>query len=142
MHIRRCLKNKRRLKVIAFPSLVCILSSPLKSQLRPGIQAQSLISTRWYSKSAMDIDGSEYDSEPSETARPQSEVDIPPKAANEVIEDLTGEADDLLNDAASLSSLSLVDGPPVIKPRAYQTEMVRESLRRNVIVAVSLAYHV
>lgn len=90
----------------------------------------------------MDLDGSEYDSELSETALPHTEEDTPPKSANEVVEDLTGEADAFLNDGASLSSLSLVDGPPVIKPRAYQTEMVRESLRRNVIVAVSFACHV
>jgi len=43
---------------------------------------------------------------------------------------LTGEADDE-------EALVDVDGPPVLKPWSYQTEMLQESLRRNVIVAVS-----
>jgi superfamily II DNA or RNA helicase len=59
------------------------------------------------------------------------DIDAP---AREVIEDLTGE-DEILSDQSSLLSLSLSDGTPNIKPRAYQIEMLEESLKRNIIVA-------
>lgn len=57
-------------------------------------------------------------------------------ALNGLVEDLTGE-DGLLGDQASLASLCLSDGTPNIKARAYQVEMLEESLARNIIVAVS-----
>ena len=53
---------------------------------------------------------------------------------SEIVEDLTD--DDFLSDEASIASLTLNDGSPVIKPRPYQLEMVEESLKRNIIVAV------
>ena len=89
----------------------------------------------------MDLDDSDSELSDSILPLPNPDDDFPVKA-NEIVEDLTGEADAFLNDEASLSSLSLLDGPPVIKPRPYQTEMLQESLRRNVIVAVSFACHV
>jgi hypothetical protein len=51
----------------------------------------------------------------------------------EVVEDLTSE-EHILSPA---STVALQDGVAVIKPRPYQTEMVEESLKKNVIVAVS-----
>lgn len=45
--------------------------------------------------------------------------------------------DAFLSDSDSLRSLIIQDGLPVIKPRPYQKEMLQESLKRNVIVAVS-----
>ena len=57
--------------------------------------------------------------------------------AIDIIEDVTRD-DGSLSDEGSLDSLDLNDGAaPVIKPRAYQIEMVEESLKRNIIVAVS-----
>jgi len=44
--------------------------------------------------------------------------------------------DDLFSDHASIASLTLDDGTPNIKPRAYQVEMLEESLKKNIIVAV------
>jgi superfamily II DNA or RNA helicase len=52
----------------------------------------------------------------------------------EIMEDLTGE-DDLFSCQSSLWSLNLSDGTPSIKPRAYQLEMLEESLKHNIIVA-------
>ncbi|KAL3422431.1 dicer-like protein 2 [Phlyctema vagabunda] len=66
-----------------------------------------------------------------------------PFAAQEVIEDRTGEHDDAKNELAkSLVSVSLQDEARSIsiKPRAYQLEMKEESLRKNVIVAVSFPH--
>jgi hypothetical protein len=59
------------------------------------------------------------------------------RPANEIVEDLTGEIDELLSNKSSPASLSLQDGPPVVKPRPYQLEMLEESKKRNIIVAVS-----
>jgi len=84
----------------------------------------------------MDLDDPDSELSDSILPLPNLDDDLPVKA-NETVEDLTGEADAFLNDEDSLSSLSLIEGPPVIKPRPYQTEMVQESLKRNVIVAVS-----
>lgn len=56
------------------------------------------------------------------------------QAARESSED---EIDAFLSDGNSLNSLILDDGPPVIRPRPYQKEMLEESLKRNIIVAVS-----
>jgi len=61
--------------------------------------------------------------------------------ANEIVEDLTGEGNDAGNtpsddEEPSGGPLFLDDGAPVIKPRPYQTEMLQESLKRNIIVAV------
>lgn len=58
------------------------------------------------------------------------------RVPDEIVEDLTDAIDDFLSDEGSLSSLSLADGSPVIKPRPYQLEMVEESLKKNIIVAV------
>ncbi|KAK2625820.1 hypothetical protein QTJ16_005132 [Diplocarpon rosae] len=44
--------------------------------------------------------------------------------------------DDSLSDVESQDSLDLNDGPPVIKARPYQKEMLEESLKRNIIVAM------
>jgi hypothetical protein len=55
----------------------------------------------------------------------------------EVIEDLTGE-DDFVSDRSSLATLNSSNGSPSIKPRAYQIEMLEESLKHNIIVAVCL----
>lgn len=59
------------------------------------------------------------------------------ESKREIVEDLTGEnaEDDLLSDQSSLASLNLSDGMPSIKPRDYQTEMLEESLKHNIIVA-------
>jgi hypothetical protein len=84
----------------------------------------------------MDLDDSDSELSVSILPLPNPDDDFPVNA-NEIVEDLTGEADAFVNDEASLSSLSLVDGLPVIKPRPYQTEMVQESLKRNIIVTVS-----
>ena len=59
-----------------------------------------------------------------------------PNEPVDVVEDITGE-DDLLSDRSSPASLTVNNGTPNIKPRAYQTEMLEESLARNIIVAVS-----
>lgn len=52
---------------------------------------------------------------------------------NEVVEDLTLEE----NIPTPGSSEGVQDGVPIIKPRPYQKEMVFESLKKNIIVAVS-----
>ena len=68
-------------------------------------------------------------------ARAPDEIEI--KTPVEVIEDLTAE-DDLLGDGdseSSLPSLELRDGMPSVKPRGYQTEMLEESLKHNIIIA-------
>ena len=52
----------------------------------------------------------------------------------EIVQDLTGE-DDISSDQSSPSSLKLSDVEPSIKPRAYQLEMLEESLKHNIIVA-------
>ena len=79
-----------------------------------------------------DSDGS-LSSAPS--ASQQLDAIDPLPSTNEVIIDLTGDQDDSSTDAASPAVL-VADKPPVIKPRPYQTEMVEESLRTNIIVAV------
>lgn len=53
----------------------------------------------------------------------------------EVVEDFTGEDESLSSDKSSLASLNLSDEAPSIKPRAYQLEMLEESLKHNIIVA-------
>ena len=53
----------------------------------------------------------------------------------EVIEDLTGENASLSDSVSSLSTLSLGDGLPSVKPRSYQIEMLEESLNGNIIIA-------
>lgn len=84
------------------------------------------------------MDSGDSDSNISDTSVELPEPNSQP--ANETLQDLTGEADD----AASPSSLNLTDsnGTPVIRPRPYQEEMVQESLKRNIIVAVSFDCHV
>lgn len=54
--------------------------------------------------------------------------------ANEIVEDIT-----VMEDASSPASTILEpnDGVPKIKARPYQKEMLEESLRKNIIVAVS-----
>ena len=78
-------------------------------------------------------------SETSDTVveRQEEYLDEALRPANEIIEDLTTETDAFLSDESSLKSLNLNEDPPVIKPRPYQLEMLEESLKRNVIVAVS-----
>jgi hypothetical protein len=61
------------------------------------------------------------------------------RPANEFVEDLTGEIDEILSDESSPAPLTLQDGTPVVKPRPYQLEMVEESKNHNIIVAVSPA---
>ena len=51
----------------------------------------------------------------------------------EIVEDLTGE-DDIFSYRFSLSSFNLRDVAPCIRPRAYQLEMLEESLKHNIIV--------
>lgn len=78
----------------------------------------------------------EPESELSDSFTSCSDASLDPTfTANEVIEDLTNEAG--LDSVAQPSSSSPIIGPVTIKPRPYQTEMVEESLRRNIIVAVS-----
>ena len=63
------------------------------------------------------------------------EVDVEIKEPRRaVVDDLTGE-DGFFSDQSSLSSLKLSDGSPSIKPRAYQLEMLEESLKQDIIVA-------
>jgi hypothetical protein len=82
------------------------------------------------------MDDSDDNSSPSpEVVAEISEVEQS-KHTNEIVEDLTGEVE-FLSDEGSLDSLNLNDGAPAIIPRAYQIEMVEESLKRNIIVAVS-----
>ena len=59
------------------------------------------------------------------------------ESKKEIVDDLTGEngQDGWLSDQSSLASLDSSDGIPSIKPRAYQTEMLEESLKHNIIVA-------
>jgi len=68
---------------------------------------------------------------------PDDQIAGLPKSTIEVVEDLTGEPDDS-GDGGSISAggKRIDEGPLVIKARPYQTEMVEESLRRNIIVAV------
>jgi hypothetical protein len=53
-----------------------------------------------------------------------------------IVEDLTGE-DVLLGSTSSVTSIVLSDETPKIKPRAYQLEMLEQSVEKNIIVAVS-----
>ncbi|TVY48374.1 Dicer-like protein [Lachnellula occidentalis] len=75
----------------------------------------------------MDLDDS--DTELSDSFPPRA--DELPVTANEIVEDLTGEADEEKEAPESVD-----DGPTVLRPWSYQTEMLQESLRRNVIVAM------
>ena len=81
------------------------------------------------------MDDSDDNSSPSSEVAEISEVEQS-KHTNEIVEDLTGDLE-YLSDEGSLDSLNLDDCAPAIIPRAYQTEMVEESLKRNIIVAVS-----
>ncbi len=78
-------------------------------------------------------------SETSETVLQQDSLDEIPVTTIPQVEDLT-EEDKFLSDTSSLSSLILNDGPPKIKPRPYQLEMLEESLKRNIIVAVRASF--
>ncbi|CZS99458.1 related to Dcl-2 dicer RNA helicase/RNAseIII CAF [Rhynchosporium agropyri] len=53
----------------------------------------------------------------------------------EAEEDLAN-IDAALSDSDNLKGLNIQDGPPVVKPRPYQKEMLQESLKRNIIVAM------
>jgi len=67
-------------------------------------------------------------------------TELNPRANEEVVVvngDESREEDDCLSDQSSLAALTLDDASPVIKPKAYQLEMLEESLKRNIIVAVS-----
>ncbi|KAF8856499.1 hypothetical protein BDZ45DRAFT_675488 [Acephala macrosclerotiorum] len=84
------------------------------------------------------MDGSDdSSSETSEAVLLQDDLDENiPITTNPLVEDLTDD-DKFLNDGSSLSSLVLKDGEaPKIKPRPYQKEMLEESLKRNIIVAM------
>jgi hypothetical protein len=86
-------------------------------------------------KLALKMDASEDDSLVlSENIDSSMIVDL--ESPTELVEDLTGE-DDLLSSHSFIASLCLSDGTPTIKARAYQIEMLEESLARNIIVAVS-----
>lgn len=81
-----------------------------------------------------DFDDSASDA--SETVLADFDNDELSHLQDEIVEVVTHEINDFLSDEGSLASLTLDDGPPIIKPRPYQLEMVEESLKRNIIVAV------
>jgi hypothetical protein len=54
----------------------------------------------------------------------------------EVVDDLTGEIDDLDSGRGPLTPLTSNGDILVVNPRSYQLEMLEESLKRNIIVAV------
>ena len=82
-------------------------------------------------------DSDDSASDLSETILAAFDGDQLPNLAAEVVEDLAaGNESDDLSDEVSLASLSLMEGPPAIKPRPYQIEMVEGSLKQNIIVAV------
>lgn len=56
--------------------------------------------------------------------------------AGEVIIDELDTNDEVLTASSSFVSLTLDDHSPSIKPRPYQLEMVEESLKKNIIVAM------
>ena len=58
-----------------------------------------------------------------------------PTIPDEVEEDLTNEGDI----PSPISAQALQDGAPVVKARPYQKEMLDESLKKNIIVAVGLS---
>jgi superfamily II DNA or RNA helicase len=75
----------------------------------------------------------------SESESSRASVQVPndveiDSSKGEIVEDITGRGD-FLNDESSSATLNLSDGTPSIKPRAYQTEMLEESLKHNIIVA-------
>ena len=76
-------------------------------------------------------------SESSETVIDNSGEDEAVTAAKEIIEDKTGAIDDPLSEGSSPRPIDLNNDLPAIKPRPYQLEMVEESLKQNIIVAVS-----
>lgn len=80
-------------------------------------------------------DSSSESCDPSEEGRCRNNDELP-VAANVVIEDLTGETDDLVGENESFVAFNLSSGVPAIKPRSYQLEMFEESLKQNIIVAV------
>ena len=59
------------------------------------------------------------------------------RPVNEIVNDLTAE-EDVLTNVSNANLFDLSGQTPIIKPRAYQIEMLEESLRHNIIVAVSL----
>jgi hypothetical protein len=61
-----------------------------------------------------------------------------PITASVVIEDLTGETDELVGESDSFVAFNSSSGVPAIKPRSYQLEMFEERLNQNIIVAVRL----
>jgi hypothetical protein len=85
-------------------------------------------------------DSDDSTSDTSETILVHFDDDELPRLPDEIVEDLTDGIDDFLSDEGSLSSLSLAYGAPVIRPRPYQLEMVEESLKKNIIVAVGVLF--
>ena len=81
-------------------------------------------------------DSDDSASDVSETLLADFEGDELPTLPNETVEDLTDGINDFLSDEGSLASVNLNDGSPVIKPRPYQFEMVKESLTKNIIIAM------
>lgn len=85
-------------------------------------------------------DSSSSPSSPSRHVPHYSETEaVALPAGKEIVEDLTGgENDDIDSDVVvSLPSFSSKNGaPPVVIPRAYQLEMLEESLQRNIIVTM------
>jgi hypothetical protein len=63
-----------------------------------------------------------------------------PVPAQELVIDLAADGSDASSKKRSPISLIGDDSAPVIKPRAYQLEMVEESLKRNIIVAVCIPF--
>ena len=59
------------------------------------------------------------------------------RSVNEIVNDLTVE-EDVQTNVSNANLFDLNGQTPIIKPRAYQIEMLEESLRHNIIVAVSL----
>jgi hypothetical protein len=82
------------------------------------------------------MDGSESRSEGSGNLVLDQDPDELPVPVEELVIDLAADSSDVLSDKISPVPLIGDDGAPVIKPRPYQLEMVEESLKRNIIVAV------
>jgi hypothetical protein len=78
--------------------------------------------------------------EMSETVKLQGEDKNTARPTKESVEDLTTEIVDVSSDDAASDEIVNVDlgnGEVAFKPRAYQIEMLEESLKRNIVVAVS-----
>ncbi|KAH8687850.1 hypothetical protein BGZ60DRAFT_394641, partial [Tricladium varicosporioides] len=75
-------------------------------------------------------------SETSNTILDGPNFDEAPITAHEIIEDLTAEESVSPDDQEIPIPTSAKDAAPVVRPRSYQYEMLEESLKRNIIVAM------